>query len=329
MATKPRIANLDQLVKEVMNRHQMLKPVDVQDKVNMFQYVFTPDQNAQMIRLTEEGNGQGLIMHRRAEVQLLERLGIPVRFFDRCPEKLKWMTANHFAQNGGYDKEVTIRTIKDNEARAIVSDQYTAIDDVDIMPMVSDVVSDLGGDVKIADFHPDYTHVRIVFPGTETETRPGDIIQTGIHLTNSEVGLRAVHLDAMVYRLICTNGMVRGESNGRTSIRHVGDRDRLKDYIRRSIEDAKVNSAEMVKKFKASVEMKLNEPEKFIEGFAAQQKLTQSQFKDILNTFNYYEDKTMYGVINAVTETAQKSETVEGRYQLERIGTSLLDRVAA
>ena len=93
--------------------------------------------------------------------------------------------------------------------------------------------------IEQADFGDEYTHLRILFPRSRAEARAGDIIQTGMHITNSEVGLRAVHIEPLVFRLVCTNGLVRPEGGGRTSIRHVGNPARLKDSVARAIEDAK------------------------------------------------------------------------------------------
>lgn len=37
------------------------------------------------------------------------------------------------------------------------------------------------------------------------EVRKGDIVQAGVMISNSEVGLGAVSIQPLVYRLVCTN----------------------------------------------------------------------------------------------------------------------------
>ena len=37
---------------------------------------------------------------------------------------------------------------------------------------------------------------------------PGDTVQGGVIISNSEVGLGAVSVQPLLYRLVCTNGMV-------------------------------------------------------------------------------------------------------------------------
>ena len=49
---------------------------------------------------------------------------------------------------------------------------------------------------------------------------PGDIVQAGVMISNSEVGLGAVSIQPLVYRLVCTNGMIVNDMGERRH--HVG-----------------------------------------------------------------------------------------------------------
>ena len=49
---------------------------------------------------------------------------------------------------------------------------------------------------------------------------PGDIVQSGIIISNSEVGLGSVNIQPLVYRLVCSNGMVVNDAQTRRN--HVG-----------------------------------------------------------------------------------------------------------
>lgn len=320
---------LESLNNAVRQRVIDLKPVDVTDKMDRYVYQFAGEAAPTMQKLSDQdGGGRRFELNRRAMVQLAQRLRIPVDFLDRQPDNLKFALTNYWAQNGGYEREVMMRTMQDNQVRGILSSSYTPLDDIDVVPLIADILGDEEVDIKIMDFHNDYSHIRIVFNRLTTEARPGDIIQTGIHISNSEVGMRSIRTDALVYRLICTNGMVRDENNGRSSIRHIGNSDRLKDQLRMLITDAKENAQHLTNQFKEAVNHKLLEPTKLIEQHAQSNDLSQAQLKAVLENFAYYGDNTLYGAINSFTEVAQKQDTVEGRYQFERVGTRLLDRVA-
>ena len=130
----------------------------------------------------------------------------------------------------------------------------------------------------------------------------------------------------MVWRLVCKNGAVRSENTSRTSIRHIGNQARLKDQLHQAVIEAKTNAIDLVRKFKSAVDIAIAEPLKAIEQHAQQHDLTQDQLKAALASFNPA-DPSLFGVVQAFTSAAQAEPTVERRYQVERVGTALLQAV--
>jgi hypothetical protein len=324
------IATLTDLVRTVEDRTRRLQPVDVGTRMDGWQYDFEENNlPGRMIKLTDNPARQTAFeLTRRAQCQLLSRLNIPVSYFDRCPAKLKNIQANFWAQRGGYDREVMVRSVEGQRARAILSQAYTPLDDYDVVPLIADILGDYDLTIAQSDFTEDYTHLRILFNQTRTEARAGDVVQTGVHISNSEVGLRAVHFEPLVYRLVCTNGLVRPEGQGKTSIRHIGNPARLKDTLRNAIEDAREGTQLLVKQFKAAIDADINDWESLIKSTATQAQLSRSQMQNALDAWLEEKDETLYGVVNAFTRAAQREETFEERYQLERVGGALLSRVS-
>lgn len=324
------ITTLNDLVRTVEDRTRRLQPVDVGTRMDGWQYEFEDsNEPGRMIKLTDNPARQSeFALTRRAQCQLLSRLNIPVQYFDRCPSKLKNIQANFWAQRGGYDREVMVRSVEGNRARAILSQAYTPLDDYDVIPLIADILGDYDLRIEQADFTEDYTHLRILFNRTRTEARAGDVIQTGVHISNSEVGLRAIHIEPLVYRLVCTNGLVRPEGQGKTSIRHIGNAARLKDTLSNAIEDAREGTQLLVKQFKSAIDEEINDWEALIKSTATQHQLSKAQMQNALDAWLQEEDATLYGVVNAFTRAAQREETFEERYQLERVGGALLSRVS-
>ena len=62
-------------------------------------------------------------------------------------------------------------------------------------------------------------YIKVVNERIQTEVVPGDIVQAGILISNSEVGMGSVSVKPLIYRLVCTNGMVADVGVGK---RHVG-----------------------------------------------------------------------------------------------------------
>lgn len=314
---------LDQVVRTAQQRREALSPFDATDQLPMYQYRFPDGHSPAMERLTGD---RTLQLSPRAETQLLQRLGVPVSFFRRLPENLRWAVANHFVQNGLGEGAALIRTVRGDTVRALLTDAYTPLDDVDILPAVADILGDQEVTIEKLDFSDDATHLRILFPRQTVEARAGDVLTTGIHVTNSEVGYRAVHVDALVYRLVCSNGLVRAESSGRTTLRHVGQVDRLKDYMARAIADARDNAHQLLGQFRDSVQHTLSDPEELLRGFARDSDLTREQLQAALAAYALEPDRTLYGVVNSLTRAAQAQPTFEDRYQMERQAALLLQR---
>lgn len=63
-------------------------------------------------------------------------------------------------------------------------------------------------------------YLKIVNKRLEMDVVPGDTVQGGVIISNSEVGLGAVSVQPLLYRLVCTNGMVVNDLGERRT--HVG-----------------------------------------------------------------------------------------------------------
>lgn len=319
------ITTLDQVVKTARQRQDALQPFDLTDQVTMYQYRWPSGQMPVMDRLTKD---RALTLSPRAESQLLQRCQIPAPFFRRLPENLKWATVNHFVQNTNtFERSALLRTVRGNMVRALLTDAYCPLDDTPVLEMMADILGDDNLRIEALSFEDDFTHVRIVFPHQVSEARKGDVLMTGINLTNSETGCRAVHVDALVYRLVCTNGLVRAESSGKTTIRHIGQHDRLKDSLAIAIRDAKENAHQLARQFKDAINHTISDPESLLRSFAKDTDMSREQLQAALSAFALEPDPTAFGVTNAVTRAAQREESFEGRYQMERLGANLLARL--
>ncbi|HEY9723138.1 MAG TPA: DUF932 domain-containing protein [Oscillatoriaceae cyanobacterium] len=318
------ITNLDQVLKLSRQRQDALQPFDLTDQMPMYEFRWPDGQAPTMVRLTQD---RVLSLSPRAEGQLLQRLGVPAQFFRKLPTNLRWAVGNHFVQNGGFERNALLRTVRGTTVRALLTETYTPLDDVPVLEMLADVIGDDDLRIEALSFEDDFTHLRIVFPRRMTEVRKGDVVMTGLNVTNSETGCRAVHIDALVYRLVCSNGLVRAESNGRTTLRHVGQAERLKDAMAIAIRDAKENAHRLVEQFKATIEHKLTEPQALLERFAQDAQLSRDQLQAALAAYALEPDPTGFGVVNAVTRAAQFESSFKARYQMERQGAALLARL--
>jgi hypothetical protein len=120
------------------------------------------------------------------------------------------------------------------DLRAVLSDRYAALDDPDLIDIVGTQLKHMGyqDDVMVRSISTGTTTVmRLTVPGDGTAVRKGDIIEYGLDIANSELGLRSVQVTPITYRLVCTNGMRAWQSDASFRTRHVGDTKRIRRML--------------------------------------------------------------------------------------------------
>jgi hypothetical protein len=258
-----------------------------------------------------------------AHKQMCDRLKVNESLLERLPPKLSHDVVNVLVQNNGYDKDLMIRTVNGNKVRALMSRSYTPFDDIDLFMALRPFMG--GALVRWSDTTETFSHLRISWPNMRTEVKPGDIVESGLHISNSEVGFRSVTIQAVVIRLVCTNGMLSTKVGG--GFRHVGDPAGLKSKVISTVEEAKFSTETLTAKFRASLTARVDQPIDVMESFAKDGGLSQDQFKRTLERFTMDSETggSVFDMVNAFTREAQEEPTVENRYQFEGVGARMLN----
>ena len=112
----------------------------------------------------------------------------------------------------------------DGEARAFLSSRYRRLDNELLVSHVLPALSEHEIDLKQSTFsiNPTNLYMKIVFPRVQGEVRVDDIVQSGVLITNSEVGVGMLRVTPLIFRLVCTNGMVAPESVHQFKRTHLG-----------------------------------------------------------------------------------------------------------
>ena len=315
----------DDLHDVVRDKAVKLAPVDLIQDIKRYGYMPSNGQETLTPFQREDGTAVGRVLNMtdHALRQLCSRIGVPYEFMGKCPQGLRLRTINHFIQNGELRERYMLRTTEGNNVRAIMSERFTPFDDSDLFDAIETQCK--GATVETYEFGKTSTHLRLTFPETETEMKKGDVVKTGLHITNSEVGLRSVTVHALVYRLVCTNGLIAPDGNGKYGSRHIGKFDTIKEGVRSAIEEAKYSTEALTHRFRESMRLEIENPIDEMEQIAKDNKLTQERFKEMLNAYTNEPDPTVYGVTNAITRSAQKFEA-EARYSMERLATNYLSK---
>lgn len=160
-------------------------------------------------------------LNENAHRQLGLQLKIPAPYYERMRAEnpgLLMANVNGWFQQSP-DTRRMVRTL-DGTARAILSDRYRRIDNYEVAQTVLPIISEMhGARIESCELTDTRMYIKVVNERIQTEVVPGDIVQAGILISNSEVGMGSVSVKPLIYRLVCTNGMVADVGVGK---RHVG-----------------------------------------------------------------------------------------------------------
>ena len=105
-------------------------------------------------------------------------------------------------------------------ARAFLSDRYRRIDNLEIANAVLPIFAGVTGmQIMSVEVTSEKLYLKIVDTRKEYACA-GDTVQSGVVISNSEVGLGAVAVQPLLYILKCSNGMVVNSMAERKT--HVG-----------------------------------------------------------------------------------------------------------
>jgi hypothetical protein len=285
-----------------------------------------------------------LALRELAFSQLCAKAGAPAPYVRALPAKLQVALVNWGL---GHEPQNALLRLADNEVRAIVSERYAAIDDTFLLEVVDDVLKSAGyrddALVRAAATGP-HTLLRITVPAFGVAVKRDDIIEWGLDLANSELGLRSVQVTPITHRLVCTNGMRAWKSEAGLRMRHVGDADRLRDQLRDAVPVAFAEAKGDIARWVKATELLIDNALEEIEGLRAFG-LSTGEVQSIGRTLAVDEgmlaspshdlpkalrtSTSVFALANAITATARERTDVASRLNLESIGHRYLSARAS
>ena len=186
---------------------------------------------------------------------------------------------------------------------------------------------------------------RITVPEQLLRRFPGDIVQAGVIISNSEVGLGSVSIQPLIYRLVCSNGMVVNEAAARRN--HVGrvtdseenfsvysqatlDAEdkafvmKIQDTVRAAVEEARFSQVVDKMREAKAAQMDTHDVPAVVKLASKEFHITDSESTGVLQRLIESNDLTLYGLSNAVTRHSQDVESYDRASELESIGYSIL-----
>lgn len=281
-----------------------------------------------------------------AHRQMGTYLGIPWKYYERMLQEnigLLAQNVNGWLQRTSEDR--MIRTI-DGRARAFLSNRYRRIDNLDIAKITLPIIEKMPGAIyESCQITDDYMYIKVVNPKLTAEVVPGDIVQAGLVISNSETGQGAVCIQPLIYRLVCSNGMTVNEA--RTRRNHIGrvnssDENfllyseatlaaddkafimKVQDTVRAVVDEARF--AKILGKLRESTDKKLNTADLpgVVKLASSSMGITDAESDGVLQRLIEGTDYTLYGLANAVTRHSQDVEDYDRASKLEEIGYQII-----
>jgi hypothetical protein len=246
-------------------------------------------------------------------------------------------------QNKGKDsREFRVRTRHDDDgntvARAIVSERYGVIDNLEAMEMIIDALptKDAIKDALASHLHNDGDDMfgNLLLPDN-IKSEPDSDYGVGIAFRNSEVRNSTFKVSPFLFRAICLNGMIWGRQNSdiRVNQRHMGniDKQELREEVRRAIVVALSQGNDLLALLGHSKQVEVKNPEQVIAQLSRDNKMTIAQGKlwhkgyleSLQETNGHAHDRTAFGIVNGLTRSAQ-DYTGSTREQMETIASAIL-----
>ncbi|WP_051038804.1 DUF932 domain-containing protein [Chamaesiphon minutus] len=257
----------------------------------------------------------------------------------QCPDLLA-QNINHWLSRS--EDTSLIRTLR-GQMRAVLSNRYRIVDHHDILAMVVTELQEMGDGMTIASCQVTDArmYIKVVNTNIEDAISLNDPVQAGFILSNSEVGLGSISIEPFILRLACLNGLILKDRRQRKN--HVGRVSENNDLYAidtlQAIDDAfklqlrdLVRNAISITTFREAVEdlqvaktgIITGKPAKAVELTAKAIGLNQSESEFVLSHLLRSGDLSKFGMLNAVTRSAEDVESYDRATEIERLGSDVL-----
>ena len=295
--------------------------------------------------------------------------GIPVKYLDLISQgehlDLLSTNVNHWLQHSEKKRLVRMLQADKTTARAFLSERFCLTrDHYDLALHVIPRLRQAGMEVKSCQL----TDKRLYIQAVDTRLMRriqarvhdrvvDDTLYAGVVISNCEVGLGPTAIDPMVYRLLCTNGMIAGKGLrnyivGASNIHrnHLGynlsggmdNPDAFEVFKRdtisatdeafwlqvRDVLDAALSEAQfhaIVDRMQSAADTQLPiEPARIVEVTAQRLELSSDEAERLMRQLFTDGAGSLYDLMNGVTRIAQDSENYDRAVELERLGSDVL-----
>mgnify|MGYP003133977493 CR=1 FL=1 len=289
-----------------------------------------------------------------AHAGLSRRLEIPKGYYDKMrreqPELLAQNVNTWFKESGPH----LVRALNHPDGspptcRAILSERYKFIDNAPVMEKLFPILREQDGmEVVSCEITPTKFYLKARFPELQREIGLNDAVQSGVVISNSEVGYGSTEVSMLIFRLRCLNGMILADKEFTQRRVHIGatletdDNFRiiasnetlrlrddaffagLADIVRAAADPDVFHSAAAA--LQDAADQKIDGTiQGAVENVTKRFLLTEAEGESVLDNLIRDGDYSKWGMANAVTRTANETESYDRATELERLGGKVIE----
>lgn len=282
-----------------------------------------------------------------AHRQIADRLGIPFKYYERMMNEYPKLLDENVNSWLKFKAEKRMLRTLDGKLRAFLSSRYRRLDNLELVDHILPVIAQMKNcQIASCDITETHLYLKVINKSMKAEIVPGDIVQAGFVVSNSEIGLGALKVEPLVYRLVCKNGMISRDYAHKKyhTGRNVEDTDnayelysdetlqaddkayfmKVQDIVSAAVDETKflltVDKMRQAKNIKTE-----NNPIETVEVLGDKYLLNKNERASVLRHFIMDRDFSQFGLVNAVTRSSQDVEDYNRATELERIGGTILE----
>lgn len=284
-------------------------------------------------------------------------LEIPPDFIRRCPvngPSGKKGIVDHW--KGGVDGKTFLlrlynldkpdeKTGAGGYIRGFLTERYSRFDNLELLNVAEPFIKEHQLQIQIGQHTDKSFHMRLLHPKVfdiktgrpvrpEDQPPPGahvvnqnsDNHQMGLHVGNSEVGAFNLLGDFVLFRQLCTNGLVvLFDRKHLFTHKHVGiEQHEIRTKLQAALGEMNDRSDSVIEKVEMLAAAKLEQP---LNELRRQIKALGGTNDFVTLAFQAYEEEPIpsrFGVVQAITRAAQKLPSIDARFKMEQLAGQIL-----
>lgn len=288
--------------------------------------------------------------------QLGDQVKIPRQFYNRLKESHPDLLVTNINRLLGDGRErFMVRTYNNKVTgekvlRALLSDKYRRLDNMDLLAAILPAIKGAGFEIKSSELTEKKLYLKAVSLDLRASISPDGkhdktlrTVHAGFTISNSEVGAGSVLVEPFVYDLVCTNGLIVnkamrkyhiGKAQGEGDDQHfqldtlqADDKAfwlKVRDTIATVCTQTGIES--LARKLYLAQNDKAEDVEATMEKLTSRFAFNDSERDAVLKHWlNDGDGINRFGVLNAVTRTAEDLPNYDRATEFERMGGELLN----